>query len=148
MNLQCFHINVVAGLFRSLLKSSKRHWQHDEIQGAHVHETSLCVTYCAPRFGSNICRCCRRSKYVMFSLTFCAPVLQYTLCVAYGAPRRSLPSRLWAGLWPPEPPSRARNSGQPRRAWILAAQGRHGMPRTTFPDLTASIFTPSERYPP
>ena len=83
--------------------------------------------YFAPRFGSNICSFCRCSKNVMFSITFCASALQNTLCVTYGAPRRSLPSRFWAALWPPGPPSPARNSGQPRPAWILAGQGRHGM---------------------
>ena len=94
---QCFHIGLVACYFRSLVKSRTRHWQHGARQGAHVHETSVCVTYFAPWFVNNICSFSWCSKYVTFSLTFCALVRQNTLCVTYGAPRRSLPSRLWGG---------------------------------------------------
>ena len=84
----------------------------------------------------------------MFFLTFCAPVLQNTLCVTYGAPRRSLLSRLWGGplaTWAAKPGQEFTTTPL---AWILAAQGRHGMSRTTFPDLTASIFRPPKSYPP
>ena len=72
---------------------------------------------------SNICSFCKCLKYVTFSLTFCAPVLQKTLCVTYGAPRRSLPSRLWGGplaTWAAQPGQESRatplrlDSGRPR----------------------------------
>ena len=97
MHFECLHIALVTRHVRSLLKRWTRHWQHGALQGAHVRETSLCVMYFAPWFVTNICSFCWCSKYVTFSLTFCAPVLQNALCVTYGAPRRSLPSRLWGG---------------------------------------------------
>ena len=59
----------------------------------------------------------------MFSLTICALVLQSTLCVTYGAPRRSLPSSLWGGplaTWAAKPGQEFRatpprlDSGRPR----------------------------------
>ena len=39
-------------------------------------------------------------------------------------------------------------AGNPRPAWILAAKGRHGMSRTTLPNLTVSIVRPPKLYPP
>ena len=39
-------------------------------------------------------------------------------------------------------------AGNPRPAWILAAKGRHGMSRTTLPNLTVSIVRPPKWYPP
>ena len=79
--------------------------------------------YFAPWFVCNIWSFCGCSKYVTFSLTFCAPVLQNALCVTYGAPRRSLPSRLWCGplaTWAAKPGQEFRatpprlDSGRPR----------------------------------
>ena len=123
MNFQCFQIALAGCHFQSLRKSSTRQWQHDALQGAHVHETSLCVIYFALRSGSKILSFCSCSKYVTFSFIFCAPVLQNTLCVTYGAPRPSLPSRLWGGLlatWATKPGQEFRatpprlDSGRPR----------------------------------
>ena len=132
MDFQCFHIALAGCHFQSLRKSSTRQWQHDALQGAHVHETSVCVMYVAPRFGTNISSFCRCSKYVTFSITFCAPVLQNTLCVTYGAPRRSPPSRLCGGplaTWAAKPGQECRST--PSRRY----SGRPGPPRRVPRDL-------------
>ena len=113
MKFQCFQIALAGCHFQSLRKSSTRQWQHDALQGAHVHETSLCVMYFALRSGPKISSFCWCSKYVTFSITFCALVLQNTLCVAYGAIRRSPPSRLWGGplaTWAAKPSQESRST--------------------------------------
>ena len=123
------------------------------------------ATWCAPMRSRsrnigvrNVFRASVREQHLLFLLMFkmcyvfphilrpCPP--EHTVRNVWRA--SSIPSvpPFGAGLWPPEPPSRARNPGQPRPAWILAAQGSYGMSRTTFPDLTASIFRPSKWYPP
>ena len=58
---------------------------------------SLCIPSGAPsldQIAPSIPGC---SKYVTFSTTFGAPVLQTTVCVAFGARRRAAPARLLGG---------------------------------------------------
>ena len=71
--------------------------QHVTSKGALVHEMSLCVAPGESRCGTNFRALSRCSKYVMFSITFGAHVLQTTVCVTFGARRRSVPSRLLGG---------------------------------------------------
>ena len=71
--------------------------QHVSLEGAHVHETSLCVAPGAPRLGSKFCSQSQCSTYVTFSITFGAPVLQYTICVTFFARRRAVPPSLLGG---------------------------------------------------
>ena len=113
-------------------KSATRHRQHDALKCAYVQKVSVCVTFGAPRFGTenrsfSIC-----SKYVTFSITFCPPALQNTMCVTYGAPRRSPPSRLWGGpltTWAAKPGQESRST-PPRRY-----SGRPWPPRRVPRDL-------------
>ena len=71
--------------------------QHVSLEDAHVHETSLCVAPGAPRLGSKFRSLSQCSKYVTFSITFRAPVLQHTVCVTFFARRRAVPPSLLGG---------------------------------------------------
>jgi len=86
MYFQWFHVNVLC-CFSKVHKMRASRSQLDTLHGPRVHEISLCVTYAASRFGTYFSALSQRSKYVMFSVTFCAPVLQTTLCVAFAARR-------------------------------------------------------------
>ena len=68
--------------------------QHVTVKGAHVHETLVSVTFGAPCVGTILGAASECSKYVTFSIAFGAPVLQTTVCVMFGARRRSVPPRL------------------------------------------------------
>ena len=86
MYFQWFHVNVLC-CFSKVHKMRASRSQLDTLHGPRVHEISLCVTYAASRFGTYFRALSQRSKYVMFSVTFCAPVLQTTMCVAFAARR-------------------------------------------------------------
>ena len=86
MYLQWFHVNVLC-CFSKVHKMRASRSQLDTLHGPRVHEISLCVAYAASRFGTNFRALSQRPKYVMFSATFGAPVLQTTLCVAFAARR-------------------------------------------------------------
>ena len=86
MYFQWFHVNVLC-CFSKVHKMRASRLQLDTLHGPRVHEISLCVPYAAPRFGTNFRALSQHSTYVMFSLTFGAPVLQTTLCVASAARR-------------------------------------------------------------
>ena len=94
MNFQCFHVNVDWHCFCRVDKMTASRSRHVTLKGAHVHETSVGVTFCAPCVGTILGAVSECSKYVTFSNTFGAPVLQTTVCVAFGARRRSVPPRL------------------------------------------------------
>ena len=116
----------------SLASNKSNTWQHDALQCVHVHEAWLCVMYFAPRFGTKLSFFYRCSTHVTFSITFCAPVLQDVVCVTYGAPRRSPPSRLCGGplaTWAAKP-SQESKSTPPRRY-----SGRPRPPRRVPRDL-------------
>ena len=86
MYFQWFHVNVLC-CFSKVHKMRASRSQLDTLHGPRVHKISLCVAYAASRFGTNFRALSQRSKYVMFSFTFGAPVLQTTLCVAFAARR-------------------------------------------------------------
>ena len=67
-------------------------------KGAHVQNSSLCVTFGAPWFGPKNRSFCECSKYVTFSTIFCAPVLRTTVCVAPRARRCEVPCRALGDL--------------------------------------------------
>ena len=86
MYFQWFHVNVLC-CFSKVHKMRASRSQLDTLHGARVHEISLCVTYAASRFGTNSRALSQRSKYVRFSMSFGAHVLQTPMCVASGARR-------------------------------------------------------------
>ena len=65
--------------------------QHVTVKGAHVHETSVSVTFGASCLGTILGVVSECSKYLMFSLTFGAHVHETSVSVTFGAPRRSVP---------------------------------------------------------
>ena len=91
---KCFHLSIDKRFFASLATLARDRYQHDVLQGAHVPNSLLCVTFGAPRFGTPNHSFCKCSTYITFSTTLCAPVLRTTMCVAPRARRRSVPRRV------------------------------------------------------
>ena len=56
------------------------------LQGAHVHENTLCVTFGAPRFGPENRHIWRGSKYITFYTISETAVRETTVWVTFGAP--------------------------------------------------------------
>ena len=93
-----FHMSNVKRFFASLVKLARDRYQLDVPKGAHVQNSSLCVTFGAPWFGPKNRSFCECSKYVTFSIIFCAPVLRITVCVAPRARRCEVPCRALGDL--------------------------------------------------
>ena len=117
--------------FASLVKLARDRYQLDVPKGAHVQNSSLCVTFGAPWFGPKNRSFCECSKYVTFSTIFCAPVLRTTVCVAPRARRRFVPSRL---LGDPLAASAARSRPECRHEPDLSELDPPRPPRRT-PDM-------------
>ena len=118
--------------------------QHGMLNGAHVHETSLSVTFGALCIGTILSAPSECSKYLMFSLTFGAQVHEASVSVTFGASRRSVPLCLletnlatWAakagqefrnapdpsGISAPRsPPSAAGHLSRPHREYVQTCQ--------------------------
>ena len=91
---QCFYLSVTRLQFGEITKTISAVLRHDALEGAHVHENTLCVTSGAPRFRTHfrlLTRCFEYSTFQMLSRTH---VRRTTLCVTFGARRRSIPSGL------------------------------------------------------
>ena len=86
MYFQVFHVNVLC-CFSKVHKMRVSRSQFDTLHSPRVHEISPCVTFAASCADTNPNAVSQRSKYVMCSITFGAPVLQTTLCVASAARR-------------------------------------------------------------
>ena len=125
MFFQCFHVSTGERHFSMFENFTTRHGSHDALQTAHVPNLSLCVTFGAPWFVTQIRSLCECSKYVMFSITFCAHALQTTVSVTFWATCSCAPHVLlgrhlatwarvaaaWVASWPPWPPHPAPNFG-------------------------------------
>ena len=110
--------------------------QHVTVKGAHVHETSVGVTFGAPCVGTILGAVSECSKHVTFSIAFGAPVLQTTVGAVFGARRRSVPPRLLEAslaTW-------AANAGHDFRDTPARQESRRQVrpevPRTTLQDPT------------
>ena len=140
MFFQCFHVNTVGWQFWSFVKFTRRHRPHDALQCAHVPNLSVCVTFGAPRFGTQNRFFCEFSKYVLFSITFCAHALQTTVSVTFWATcscashvflghHLATWARMAAALvasWPPWLPHPAPNFAPGPLCSDSSRQGRHG----------------------
>ena len=92
MVFQCFYVSVTRLQFGEITKTSNAVLRHDALEGAHVHENTLCVTSGALRFRPhfrNLIRCFAYAAFHMLSRTH---VRRTTLRVTFGARRRSIPS--------------------------------------------------------
>ena len=65
--------------------------QHEGLKDAHVHATTLGVTFGALRLWTDFRVLIRCSKYVMIHLRLGTHIPPTTLCVRFGARRRSDP---------------------------------------------------------
>ena len=68
--------------------------RNDTFKTATVHETTLCITFSALRFGPPFRVLARCLKYTTICMVSRTCVSQTTLCVAFGARRRSHPLRV------------------------------------------------------
>ena len=128
--------------------------KHVALQGAHVHENTLCVTFGAPRFRTHFRILTRCFEYAAFHMLSRTHVRRTTLCVTFGARRRSIPSGLldlFFGHWDhrgrPSTPERFRRA----TVWVASvAQGCHpnliSSRAQRHPDLRSGFFRRRERH--
>ena len=94
MVFQCFYVSATRLQFREVTKKDIALFGHDALEGAPVHEKTLCVTSGAPHFRTQFRLLTRCFKYAAFHLLSRTHVRRTTLCVTFGARRRSIPSGL------------------------------------------------------
>ena len=94
MVFQGFHVNASRLHFGEVTKLATVLSQHVAVNGGHVPEITLCVTFGAPCSGTTFRVLTRCSKYITISLTSGALVSETTVCVTFGARCRSPPGRL------------------------------------------------------
>ena len=126
--------------------------EHVALQGAHVPETTLCVTFGAPQLRSHFRFVALCSKYTAILMVWRTHVRQTTLCVTFGARPCSIPLSLLDDLfrhlgrqgrpWPPE------SSGTIPPSNRLGYQNRPGMPSRPYFGAPAVTSKPSVGYPP
>ena len=117
------------GFSLSMLQTTNALLRHDALEGVHVHENTLCVTFGAPRFRTHFRILTRCFEYAAFHLLSRTHVRRTTLCVTFGARRRSIPSGLldllfghWDHRGRPSTPERFRRA----TVWAASvAQGCH-----------------------
>ena len=97
MKYQHLHIDIVRLRLRQSHRSRTTRLNAEAFKSARGPKVSLCVTFFAPSLGSIFGLISGWLKYVTFSITFGALVLQTTVCVAFGARRRAAPVRLLGG---------------------------------------------------
>ena len=113
MKYQHFHVDIFRLHLRQSHRSRTARLNAEAFKCARGRKVSLCVTFFAPSLGSMFRLISGCSKYVTFSITFGALVLQTTVCVAFGARRRvawmvrhqldQLRRSVWHGLIGPLP---------------------------------------------
>ena len=154
MVFQCFYVSVTRFQFGEITKTIKAVLRHDALEGVHVHENTLYVTFGAPRFRTHfriLTRCFEYAAFHMFSRTH---VRRTTVRVTFGARRRSIPSGLLDRLL-----GHSDHQGRPRapewfrRATVWAASAAQGCHPNLIssrpqriPDLQSGIFRRRERH--
>ena len=148
MVFQRFYISASQPQLGEITNKCNALLRHDALEGVHVHENTLCVTFGASRFRTHFRILTRCFEYVAFHMLSRTHVRRTTLCVTFGARRRSIPSSLLGRLL-----GHSDHQGRPktpewfRRAtvWFASvAQGCHlnfisSRPQR-HPDLRSSIF--------
>ena len=94
MKFQCFYVSTSRCRFGKVIKNATDMFQHDVLKGAHVHEMTLCVTFGAPHFRTDVRFFITCSKYTVIHMLLRTHVPQTTLCVTFGARLRSVPLSL------------------------------------------------------
>ena len=92
MVFQCFYVSATRLQLREVTKKNIALFGHDALEGAPVHENTLCVTSGAPHFRTHFRLLTRCFKYAAFHMLSRTHVRWTTLCVTFGARRRSIPS--------------------------------------------------------
>ena len=97
MKYQHFHVDIFRLHLRQSHRSRTARLNAEAFKCSRGRKVSLCVTFFAPSLGSMFRLISGCSKYVTFSITFGALVLQTTVCVAFGARRCAAPARVLGG---------------------------------------------------
>ena len=97
MKYQHFRFDIAWLCLRQGNRWTTTRWTHKAFKGGRGHKKSLCVAFGAPSLDPIFRFISGCSKYVTFSITFGAPVLQTTVYVAFGARCRAAPARLLGG---------------------------------------------------
>ena len=63
-----FYVSATRLQFGEITKTTNAVLRHDALEGVHVHEMTLCVTFGAPPFGERFRRFTRCFKYVVFHM--------------------------------------------------------------------------------
>ena len=90
----CFYVSATRLQLREVTKKDIALFGHEALEGAPVHENTLCVTSGAPRFRTHVRFLTRCFKYAAFHVLSRTHVRRTTLRVTFGARRRSIPSGL------------------------------------------------------
>ena len=127
MLFQCFYASATRRQLREVTNKLDALFWHYALEGVHVHENTLCVTFGAPRFRTHFRILTRCFEYAAFHLLSRTHVRRTTLCVTFGARRRSIPSGLLDRLL-----GHSDHQGRPRapewfrRATVWAASAAQG----------------------
>ena len=152
-NVFClFHVNVVRRCFGEVTKNTTDSSQHGTLKGAHVRQTTVCVTFGVLRLGTHFRFRTRCSKYVVIHKVWGTHVLQTTLCVTFGARPRSIPFSLLDALvghlarqGRPRPPE---DSGIVPPSTHSGCRSRPGMLSRPYFGIPAATSKPSVGYLP
>ena len=109
---------------------------HEPLKAPHVHETTLCVAFGAPRLVTNFRVPTRCAKCSMICMVLRTRVSETTLCVTFGARRRWVPLSLLDRLLASGPPRLPKNSGP------VPADGRFGC--RGRPEMLVSTLTSAD----
>ena len=90
MFFHCFYVSAIRLQFCKVTKKVHALLRHDALEGAHVREMALCVTFGAPPFGERFRFITLCFKYVVFHMVSGTHARRTTLCVTFGARGRSI----------------------------------------------------------
>ena len=93
------YVNAVRRRFGEVTKNATDLSQHEALNGAYVHEMTLCVTFFAPHFPTHFRFFITCSKYTVIHMVWDTCVHETILCVTFGARPRSIPFSLLDALF-------------------------------------------------
>ena len=129
MVFQCFYVSATRLQLREVTKKDIALFGHDALEGAPVHENTLCVTSGAPHFRTHfrlLTRCFKYAAFHMLSRTHVRP--DHTVCNVWRASPFDSVGPLGPSLWPLGPPRPPKYSGTVPSSDRLGCQRRLGMP--------------------
>ena len=150
MKSQCCYVSTTRCRFGKVIKNATNMSQHEALKSANVHEMTLCVTFFARHFRTDLRFFTASQKYTVIHMLWGTHVRQTTLCVTFGARPRSIPSVVLDNLvghlgrqGRPRPP---KDSGMVPPSDRLGCQSRPGMPSRPYLGAPALTSKPPVGY--